>query len=59
MSNADTSKPSRSWLIPRIVPLMVGVLLCGGPITWWMWRHSNAFDALRQRREALADRGGD
>ncbi len=57
MSNADAAQAKRSWLIPLVVLLILGVVLCGGPITWWTWRRSNAFGTLQQRREALLERG--
>jgi len=52
-----SSKSGRTWLIPLFVLLLIGMLLCVGPVVWWAWRRSNAFETLQQRRAALVDRG--
>ncbi|MCO8120111.1 hypothetical protein NHH03_00055 [Stieleria sp. TO1_6] len=57
MPITETSTTSRAWILMAVLLIGVPIVLCGGPLTWWMARRSNAFSTLHQRRDEIVARG--
>lgn len=57
MSPPKSGAGKPRWMIALVVLLASLAVLCGGPVTLWTWRRSNAFAELEERRDALRERG--
>lgn len=57
MSQTDQPKSSQKWMIIPCILIGLSVVFCGGPLTWWFARRSNAFGELAEKRDEIRARG--